>query len=626
MCGIAGAVRLDGAPAEAGVVRLMNGTMLHRGPDEEGFAAQGCAAVAMRRLSIIDVAHGHQPAVSEDGGVAVVLNGEIYNFRELRARLEGCGHRFATRSDTEAIVHAYEEWGDDCVRYLRGMFAFAVVDRRASAERPRVLVARDPLGIKPLYWWSDGILLLFASEVRALLASERVPRKLDLDGVRSYLAYGSVQEPYTLVQGVRSLPPGHLLRWAGGAPEERRFWSLPAAAEAGRRPVDRRAMEEVGCALEAAVSSQLVADVPLGLFLSGGIDSSAIAALVRRADVGPARTFSIVFEEARYDEREFARLAAETLGTEHTELCLSSESVRAQLGRALSSFDQPSVDGLNTYVVSRAVRDAGLTVALSGVGGDELFGGYGAFGRTRSVERWGQRLRRIPRPARAAAAAVAGVVPREAARRAADLLESDLDPYFFSRRLFTERQVARLLSPGALEASRGWAPQRFTELARETAGYDPVNRASALELQTYMLSTLLRDTDQMSMAHSLEVRVPLLDQDLVELMFTLDGAGKLEPGQPKPLLTRPLEDVLPRACVHRPKRGFELPLARWLRESLGAQVRGMLTDPAAVAGLPFAPRGLAEVWTRFERGALGWSRAWALFVLLHWLREHRVAP
>jgi asparagine synthase (glutamine-hydrolysing) len=375
--------------------------------------------------------------------------------------------------------------------------------------------------------------------------------------------------------------------------------------------------------LEDAVSGQLVGDVPLGAFLSGGIDSTAIAALVQRKASRPTRTFSIVFEEKQYDERTYSRLAARHLGTDHTELLLRGSDVRNSLSEALAAFDQPSMDGLNTYFVSRITKEAGLTVALSGVGGDELFGGYDAYRKALLAEKVGRRIHHLPAPLRHALAAVVYNVRKdERFRRLADLLQTNAHPYFLSRQVLGPRQVEGLLDPDVDPGA--WMPARFDQLESETSAYDSINRASAFELQTYMLSTLLRDSDQMSMAHALEVRVPLIDHELVEFMFTLPGACKVDRAHPKPLLTKTLQNDLPYECVYRPKRGFELPFSSWLRESLLDEMHASLAPASVAEAAPFRPESLRQLWTAFESGEVGWSRVWAVFVLRHWLREHRI--
>lgn len=613
-------VRLDGGPAEADAVARMNACIVHRGPDGEGSYARGPVALAMRRLAIIDLQGSDQPIWNEDGTVAIVFNGEIYNYQELARELMARGHHFRTHGDTETIVHAYEEWGDDCVKRLRGIFAFAIHDLRAGGDG-RVLLARDHMGVKPLYVGRFGDALVLGSEIRSMLASGLVPRKLDPHGLRSYLAYGSVQEPLTLVKGVRSLLPGHVMTVEGGRITERRYWRIPGPEAVGEP--GPALLDEMAERLEDAVRSQMIADVPVGVFLSGGIDSTAIAALMKRSASGPVRSFAVVFDEAKYDERVYALAAARHIGTEHHELPLRGDDVRALLPSALRSFDQPSMDGLNTWFVSRAVAQSGLRVALSGVGGDELFAGYNELRKPRVVERWGGRLRRVPAPLRSVLAGAAARSGSGTARRAADLMEGGLHPYFFSRQILGPDDARALLEPEVAAGSEGWEPARFGQLAAETAGYDALNRASALELQTYTLSTLLRDTDQVSMAHSLEVRVPLLDPPLVEAMFAIPGMYKVQRGQPKPLLTLPLGELLPRECVHRPKRGFELPLAVWLRESLRERMEASFGEAHPY---PFSEQGLRAAWRAFDAGRLGWSRVWALFALRDWMAEHRVAP
>ena len=407
----------------------MMAALHHRGPDDEGLVtspanaleAGRSAVLGMRRLSIIDLASGHQPVFNEDGSVAVVFNGEIYNFRELRDALQSRGHLFRTNSDTEAIVHAYETWGEDCVHHLRGMFALAVLDRR---PRPcqgvpqelreagsRVFLARDRLGIKPLYYAITDGALLFASEVRALLASGRIAPLLSRETLESYLLFGSVAEPMTLVEGVFSLPPGHsLFLPVSGAvlrPRPKRFWSFAEAAQKRPRDVPRdlpAAARELRPLLEEAVRSHLIADVPLGIFLSSGIDSTALAALASRVQKG-MHTFTVVFPEQDFSEGKLARQTAETFGMQHQELLLGGEEMLARLEKAVSALDQPTMDGINTYFVSWAARQVGLKVALSGLGGDEIFGGYKNFTRLRHLSRLAGTGRFVPRALRAWTAA-----------------------------------------------------------------------------------------------------------------------------------------------------------------------------------------------------------------------------
>lgn len=636
MCGIAGLITFSGELDKLKCcVQTMTDAQKHRGPDDAGLdvlnKAEPLVIFGHRRLAIIDLSPaGHQPMCDIDTGNWITFNGEIYNFKDLRKELEHHGQMFRTQTDTEVILKAYAVWGTACVRHLRGIFAFAIWQPTGSRTDPlgfRLFLARDQLGVKPLYYWldRDANVLLFASEVRALLASGVVSPRLDLHGLRSYLAYGSVQEPHTLVDGIHSLLPGHTLTFQNGQIQLQRYWRLPAPESVGSEPpIDL--FDQMGNYLTEAVRVQLVADVPLGAFLSGGIDSTAIAALMKRADAGPVKTFSVVFREQDFDERIYSQAAARHIGTEHTELLMTGDIALQTFPRALEAFDQPSVDGLNTYFISKAVREAGLTVALSGVGGDELFGGYEGYRKTMFVESLGRRLQSIPAVARLLLVTAISLLPLgETGRKAVTLLQNERHPYFTSRQVFSRAQVASLLGPDFLFASEDWEPKRFSQLDTETAGYDSINRASALELQTYMLSTLLRDTDQMSMAHALEVRVPLLDHILVEFLFTLPGHCKLDPRQPKPLLTRALNNGLPDVCIHRPKHGFELPFEIWLRKSLEAQIRSSFLEESEACTAPFTSSGLAQVWKQFNQGKLNWSRIWMLFVLREWLERHKIS-
>jgi asparagine synthase (glutamine-hydrolysing) len=603
----------------------MNHAQNHRGPDDEGSLIIPVRNLWLgfghRRLAIIDLsAAGHQPMNDAETGNWVTFNGEIYNFRELRCELQNRGHLFRTGTDTEVILKAYAEWGAESVRRFRGIFAFAIRD----AARQSLFLARDHLGVKPLYYWQKDGTFLFASEVRALLATRLAETKLDYDGLRSYLAYGSVQEPFTMVQGIRSLEAGHFMTWEAGTVSAERYWNLPQPDPGSNSNVSKELYEEAAHRLFDAVDSQLISDVPLGAFLSGGIDSTAIAALMMKSNKGKVRTFSIVFNEGAFDERQWSRLAAREIGTEHTELELTGEFVRRDLSNALASFDQPSVDGLNTYYVSKAVREAGLTVALSGVGGDELFGGYGGFRKPLNMERWHSAMQMVPLFARSMLShALSAWGHGELTRRVADILVTARHPYLQSRRLFSNQRSIRLLSPD-IPIAGSWEEEAFGRVEAEVGCYDPVNRVSAFELQTYMRSTLLRDTDQMSMAHALEVRVPLIDPLLVEFCFAVGGKHKIEGTQPKPLLTRSLGKMLPSDCVHRPKRGFELPFQLWLSGALEGEMQAALTGGCAADCRPFEPPELARLWGQYKSGGVNWSRVWAIFVLLRWMRQNRV--
>jgi asparagine synthase (glutamine-hydrolysing) len=625
MCGIAGIVdgRATGA-ARLERVQEMSCAMKHRGPDDRGHAIARASVPAVvlahRRLAIIDPsAAGHQPM--RDGDVWISFNGEIYNYRELRAELRSLGHTFRTDTDTEVVLKAYAQWGAKCLQHLRGMFAFGLWDDRIRT----LLLARDHIGVKPLYYWHDAHSLVFASEVRALLASRLVPRQLNHRALHGYMAFGSVQDPQTLVQGVSSLQPGHMLIWTAERVKIDQYWSLPSPAHSPRLTVGE-VEESMKAHLIDAVRSQLVGDVPVAAFLSGGIDSTAIVALMRLGGAQDIRTVSVVFDEPTYDERAFSRRAARAFGTEHHELILTSHDVARGLPDALAAYDQPSMDGLNTYFVSQVTRREGLSVALSGLGGDEVFGGYGGHARQLLAERANSVVRLLPRvPRELIAVGLSKLARTESLRRFADLLATKRHPYFLTRQVFNRAQINALLLPAFSNCRTSWEPERFDALERASHDTDAVTRTSAFELGTYMLSMLLRDADQMSMAHALEVRVPLLDHRLVEFVFSLPGRLRLDDTIPKPLLTEPLRTELPRECVYRAKQGFELPFEGWLRGALYDQMRDSFLQADSSNAEPFERAALAQTWNSFEGGRLRWSRVWSIFVLRDWLARHQLS-
>ena len=633
-------------------MRAMTAAMRHRGPDEEGFLAGDARApglaLGMRRLSIIDLAGGHQPAWNETKDVAVIFNGELYNYRDLRERLSLCGHRFATQSDTEILVHAWEEWGEDALTELRGMFAFALLDlRERYATAPILFLARDPLGIKPLYYAQTAEGFAFASEVRALLASGAVPKRLSQDAVTAYLLFGSVPEPVTLLEGVFSLPPGH--RMLLHVPERRRVprarpWWDPAVSPAARdtgRPRDLpAAAKKLRPLLEDAVSAHLIADVPVGLFLSSGLDSGAIAALASRAR-GGIQSFTLTFPGTRFDEAELAQLAAKRFKTRHKEVPLSGEAVLARLDEALGALDQPTMDGINMYFVSWAARQVGLKVALSGLGGDELFAGYPTFADTPRLSKlircaWfvPAALRRMTAPLVAGLGARQGSL--DAGRKAAaawvypDILPH---PYFYARTLFPPGQLERIIEPRfrpstvsadgvTLEPTwLGW----LGRTADEARKLEPLAGISWLEMRTYMTSTLLRDTDAVSMAQSLEIRVPLLDTLLVEFVGSLPDAARRRPHAQKALLVEALGDLLPQEILAQSKRTFTLPWEEWLREPLRARMEASFADPEPSLAAYLRSGGARLVWADFLAGKTSWSRPWSLYVLNEWCRRHLAA-
>lgn len=654
MCGICGVIDF-GESANAGeVVRRMNPTMLHRGPDDEGYLDREPLSLGMRRLSIIDIEGGHQPIFNDDGTVGVVLNGEIYNFQELQQQLKELGHAFRTRSDSEVVAHAYEEWGVDCVARFQGMFALAVYDRRSANDREdhgTLFLARDRLGIKPLYYSVQGptsnvqspsgatgrwTQFLFASEVRTLLASGVVPRKLSRAAVESYLLFGSVSEPMTLIEGILSLPPGHRMTIAlepkRGSAKPEQYWSIasePARNGHANETNLKTAAQRVRSLLEQSVRSHLIADVPVGVFLSSGIDSTALAALASR-EVSGVHTFTVAFPEDKFSEATIARRTAERLGTTHREVMLNADAMLARLGEAVGALDLPTMDGINTYFVSASAREAGLKVALSGLGGDEVFGGYNTFRRTPQFQRLARAGNHVPaglKTAMAGAMAEAGgrFMSGDAARKIAALWKDSHslpDPYYFGRLLFTPAQVSELMNGAAPDEHRSlwWSWLAASVLrARELDSFAAV---SCLEAQSYLVNTLLRDTDSMSMAHSLEVRVPFLDHPLVEFVTHLPQEVKLAKGTPKALLVAALEDLLPVEVVRQAKRGFTFPWEAWLRGPLRESVEAGLSSIAPELGEALSGKETYAIWQSYLNGKTSWSRPWSLYVLNEWVKRN----
>ena len=643
MCGICGVVGIERPELAEDITRRMTGALLHRGPDEDGFLIAPSAALGMRRLSIIDLPGGHQPVFNESGNVAVVYNGEVYNFRELRKTLEDRGHAFRTHSDTEVVVHAYEEWGEQCVHEFRGMFAFAIWDARSSgisgegARKAKIFLARDRLGIKPLYYATVGGAFLFSSEVRSLLASGQIRPRLSPDSLEAFLTFGSMVEPSTLVEGVFSIPPGHSLSFSADAPPQKPspkpYWIYSEAVlhQQGPKPKNfQEAAKQLRPLLEETVREHMIADVPLGVFLSSGLDSTSLVALASRLQ-SDLHTFTVIFPEQRYSEAKISRETAQRFKTRHQEVLLAPDILVAQLDDAIKSLDQPTMDGLNTYFVSRAARESGLKVALSGLGSDEIFGGYSTFVSTPRAAFVAGLGRWIPGPLRRlTAGAAVRIASGDGVRKAAAAWRSPRDfphAYYFTRLLFTPSRVRRLLAPyfDSKEYKSGgddpWRA-RMRETTRQAAQLDSFTSVSCFELQSYMVNTLLRDTDSASMANSLEVRVPFLDHRLVEFVGGLSRNSKYTPEVPKSLLVEALSDLLPDEVVGQSKRTFTLPWDVWLRGPLGVRLSQDLANLTPELRRYVNPRAVRGAWQNFVIGQTNWSRPWSLFVLNEWVRRH----
>jgi asparagine synthase (glutamine-hydrolysing) len=638
MCGIFGIVGFN-ARVPADVLERATRSLAHRGPDDSGTVIlrdSGRESVEIglgnRRLAILDLSPlGHQPMNDPATGNWIVYNGELYNFREVRAKLERKGVYFGSNSDTEVILKAYARWGEECLQQFRGMFAFVIWD----AQRHRLFVARDPMGIKPLYYHRSDRYFILSSEIRTLLGTGLVPRSIDPAGLLNYLSFGSLYDPNTLVEEVNALPPGCYLTWQDGQVKQVQYWDLfdPDVVERSHRAdhagaVRRGELEnQVAEMLDESVRMQLVSDVPVGVFLSGGIDSSSLVGILSRNAVRPS-TFSIVFSEADYSEAEYSRAVAQQFRTDHHEITVSQTDFFEAIAPAIHAMDLPTIDGINTYFVSEKTRAAGVKVALSGLGGDEMFAGYSSFRTVPRMERFANAWNRIPGAVRNPLANMfAALAPaNDQNRKLAELLRNGnlVPPYFLSRMLFSPEQQNELLPAiKAHSVAHRRAEKPLIESLSRAQSLDSVNRVSYLEARCYMLNTLLRDSDFMSMAHGLEVRVPLIDHQLVRRILALPGSWKLDSGMPKPLLVRALKGQLPDQIVHRPKRGFTLPFEHWLRDVLRPVVEETLgnIDDGPLASL-ISGSAAGAVWADFLEGRTSWSRPWSLYVLQCWCQQH----
>jgi asparagine synthase (glutamine-hydrolysing) len=577
--------------------------------------AAGRVILGNRRLAIIDLSPaGHQPMTDPSGAIALTYNGMIYNYRDLREELAASGYPFRGHSDTEVILALYSRDGVDLCRRLRGMFAFALWDARSQT----LLLARDRLGIKPLYYANASGRWVFASEIQALRASTLVPARPNPLALAGFLRLGSVPGPMSAYEGVQELPPATTLTIDGGGRTVlRRYWDIPAPSSS-ERSVDG-AVVELRARLGESVGRHLISDVPFGVFLSGGLDSGAIIAMMREAGHEQIRTFSITFPGRELDEGGEAARVAARYGTDHTPYEVHGVDVARDLDAVIAAMDQPTIDGLNTYYVSRVARASGTIVALSGVGGDELFCGYPSFRQAPRLLAWQHVAARLGPVRPALAAALAAVSSPRSAKLREGLMEAATirTAYLAVRGLFSRAELANLLAPGPLrDAAQDLDAAAALGAFAPSLPEDPVAATGALELRGYMHNQLLRDTDVMSMAHGLEVRVPFLDHPLVEFAAELPDSLRANGHPAKWLLRQAMGDKLP-PDVGRTKRGFTFPMAEWLRGPLRPRVEEALRGSAGI----IRPEAAAVLRASVEGGRAHWSRLWALVVLALWLRR-----
>jgi len=644
MCGIAGLLFSPNSNNDKNhqdTLSQMLDRLAHRGPDDRGeeqfqLPTGKQLYLGHQRLSIIDLSpKGHQPMHNEDGSVWLSSNCEIYNFRELRQELSS-RYNFFSQSDTEVLLRAYQAWGIECLDRFRGMFAFAIWDSRKN----KIFLARDRLGIKPLYYYSDDSHFIFASEVRSMLASGLISRTINPSGFHHYLAFGNLRAPDSIYMEIKELEPGHYIEidCNNSQYSKRRYWS-PLNTSTTKFASGNQA--DLPSLLQDSIDLRMVSDAPLGAFLSGGIDSSAVVAVASESNllsqshqsqsVQPAlKTLSVGFSEKEFDESEYASWVAKKFNTDHTSINLLEKDLLETLPDVIAAMDQPTVDGVNTYIISRAANRLGLKVALSGLGGDELFGGYESFKLAPRLARIESLLEWMPSSLRRVFGQFMGkmILDGDRGTKLSHWINKQWNGchvYFLLRSLFCEGQLRELFQDPDLaqtEIDKHW--QYTQELLEPVKSRGIQDQISYLELTHYMTCTLLRDTDVMSMAHSLEVRVPLIDHKLVEYMFAMPEKLKFFGEGPKPLLIKSLAKKLPNSLVHRKKMGFTLPFETWMRKGvLRQEVESVLLSPCPALDGLLSESKVRAVWKDFLAGRTAWSRPWGLYVLKKWAFENQ---
>lgn len=616
MCGIAGIAGLPDRETAAEKIGIMTACLAHRGPDAEGVFVNEGVALGHRRLSIIDLSEAaDQPQFDPSKRYSIILNGEIYNYKDVKRTVPD--YPYSTESDTEAILASYIKFGPECLSLLNGMFSVAIWD----SEKKELFVARDRLGVKPLYYslTDDGV-LIFASEIRAILNTGLVPRKINKHGLRDYLLYQSVYAPDTIVEGISQLPAGSYGIFSEGRFEITPYWRIEKTDGEAFPDTEAEAKKKIRELLLASVEMRMISDVRLGAFLSGGIDSSTVVGLMSEISSQPIDTFSVTFAEKEFDESRYSDLIAKRFSTRHTSVRITVESFLEELPNALSKMDSPSGDGVNTYVVSKATREAGLKVALSGLGGDELFAGYPTFMLWSKV-RSGV-LKHLPGYLREGAGALIARTGRTRHQRLADILSApsvDLaNIYPMFRQVLSQQAVSDLCGGNG---HRTGIQSMLDERASDTGRFPLLSQFSIGEILGYTQNVLLKDTDQFSMAHALEVREPFFDFRLVEYVLQVPDRMKY-PKYPKSLLVEAVAPLLPDEIVHRKKMGFTLPWASWMH--------GELRDFCAERIDALAGRGILDggklkaLWNSFLSGSGGvlWSHLWHLVVLEEWLQAN----
>ncbi|MES2838123.1 MAG: asparagine synthase (glutamine-hydrolyzing) [Bacteroidota bacterium] len=622
MCGINGIVGFSNLQDASAKLILMNQTLQHRGPDDNGTWFSNECVLGQQRLSIIDLSSaGHQPMLSNDERYVIVFNGEIYNFLEVKNKLQN-EYQFKTKTDTEVILAAFIKWGKKCVDELNGMFAFAIWDKQTS----ELFIARDRMGVKPLYYVFENNTLAFSSEIRPLLKAGFAPKKIDYNSLIDYLQYQTVHAPNTILQNVKMLMPGCQLHFKNKTITTEQYWDINSKINTNLS-ADKSYNEicsDVNKLFTNAVESRLVADVPFGAFLSGGIDSSAVVGVMSKISNHKVKTFTITFDESEFSEAKYAATVAEKFNTEHHEIKLTPKDFLHEIPNALKAMDHPSGDGPNTYIVSKATKNAGVTMALSGIGGDELFAGYDVFKRSLSLQKnnWVTSLPSFVKEA--TAQLMMKFKPGVASNKFNYLLNLSnwniKNTFPYARTVMLNHQLNFILA----KPQTNFENKVFNQLKNipELKNYS-LSSVSVAEITTYMQNVLLRDTDQMSMAHALEIREPFLDYKLVEYVLSVNDKHKF-PVTPKKLFVDAMDDLLPSDIVNRKKMGFTLPWKHWMTNELKSFCEERIISLAKREY--FNEKNLLDFWNQFLQNhpSVTWSRIWYLVVLENWLQQHEV--
>jgi asparagine synthase (glutamine-hydrolysing) len=627
MCGIAGIFNnnsnISHERLNQGLQRMLD-ALEHRGPDDRGEVKispqKGVTLyIGHQRLSIIDPGPGgHQPMSNNDSSLWISTNSEIYNYKELKSELSD-NYNFRSSSDTEVLLRSYEKWGLGCLNKIRGMFAFSIWDE----PNKRLILARDRIGIKPLYYCSENNIFLFASELRAIIASKIKKPSINKSGIFQYLSYGRVGSSESILESITELPPGHFLIADMNGIKVEKYWNPSYQTNETQTPSE--VIEQIGNIFEESVKQHLISDVSIGAFLSGGIDSSALVSTINSITSTPIKTLSITFNEKDYDESKYSSKMSKNLGLEHHEILLSEENLLENLSPALSSMDQPTVDGINTYIISQAAKNIGIKVALSGVGGDELFAGYNSFSIIPQLIKIDKFLQKFPLNLRKKFSHIASkLIPlSDKNTKLKHLISGQYNGahiYYLFRALFCEQDLGKLFSNSLLyEKEINKHLNQTQKLIESKSKLSPINLISYLEMSQYMTTTLLRDTDMMSMANGIEIRVPLLDHKLIEFMFSVPSNMKIKKGVSKPLLINSLSTKLPDFIVQRKKMGFTLPFEVWMRGKIKSEVESVLLTPLEQLSELISQDSIQKTWIDFLKNRCSWSRPWSLYVLKKWI-------